>query len=86
MLLAALRLFHERGIDATSVDDVLAAAEAGKGSSTATSRAGRSSLPQDWSTQDWIVDLGDKIRLAEATGLIFDRLAGAADQGALPDA
>ncbi len=43
-------------------------------------------MPQDWSTQDWIVDLGDKIRLAEATGLIFDRLAGAADQGALPDA
>ncbi len=31
VLLAALRLFHQRGIDATSVDDVLAAAEAGKG-------------------------------------------------------
>lgn len=40
--------------------------------------------PQDWSAQDWLVDLGDKIVLAEATGLIFDRLAGAPGQGAAP--
>ncbi len=41
--------------------------------------------PQDWSAQDWLVDLGDKMVLAEATGLIFDRLAGAPDQeGAAP--
>ncbi len=31
--------------------------------------------PWRWSAQDWTVDVGDKLVLAEATGLIYDRLS-----------
>lgn len=32
--------------------------------------------PWDWSAQDLLVDVVDKLVLAEATGLLFDRLEG----------
>lgn len=31
--------------------------------------------PWRWTAQDWAVDLGDKLVLAEATGLLYERLA-----------
>lgn len=31
--------------------------------------------PLDWSAQDWIVDLVDKMLLAETTGVVFDLLS-----------
>ncbi len=36
----------------------------------------RLSKPLEWSAQDWIVDVGDKLVLAEATTAVYDRLAG----------
>lgn len=33
--------------------------------------------PLKWSAQDWIVDLVDKLLLAETTGLVFDQLTPA---------
>ncbi len=39
--------------------------------------------PWTWSGQDWAIDIVDKLVLAEATGLVFDRLAGPAGDGPL---
>ncbi|CAA9500076.1 MAG: hypothetical protein AVDCRST_MAG17-1319 [uncultured Solirubrobacterales bacterium] len=35
--------------------------------------------PWKWSLQDWTVDIGDKLLLAEVVGLTFDRLRGDAN-------
>ena len=32
--------------------------------------------PSQWSGQDWAIDIGDKLLLAEATGIVFERLPG----------
>ncbi len=31
--------------------------------------------PWRWSLQDWVIDVGDKLIQAEATGLVYQRLA-----------
>lgn len=36
--------------------------------------------PQDWSAQDWVIDVGEKLLLAAVTGLTCDRLIPAATQ------
>ena len=41
--------------------------------------------PWQWSVQDLVVDVLDKLVLAEATGLVFERLGGAPDGGALAE-
>ncbi len=32
--------------------------------------------PSTWTARDWVIDVGDKLVQAEATGLAFDRLLG----------
>jgi hypothetical protein len=32
--------------------------------------------PSRWSARDWAIDVGDKLLLAEATGIVFERLPG----------
>ena len=40
--------------------------------------------PWQWSRQDLIIDVGDKLVLAETVGLVFDRLSAEAGDGRLP--
>lgn len=40
--------------------------------------------PWQWSREDLIIDVGDKLVLAETVGLVFDRLSPAAQEGPVP--